>query len=276
MPFYIVVPMTLIFTIAAAYGIHFTYADLVALIGMSFVGFFMRRYGWPRPPVLVAVVLGPQLETYLWLSVDRYGLHWMMFPGVMAIGLIILATVFWPMWKHRKRQKVTMDYYLDEDRPKMQSKGGMVFTLLFLGVMVYGAVSALKWPPRASLDVYFVCGIGILLAVLQLSLDAARYLRDPGAAVAPVTSGKVTRYYFEAAGWIAGILVLIVLVGFHVAFLVVPIAYARVYGAGWRTAITLGVLAEGVLIGLFDTIINVVWPVPLLVPDIYVWVDSLF
>ncbi len=276
MPFYIVVPMTLIFTIAAAYGIHFTYADLVALIGMSFVGFFMRRYGWPRPPVLVAVVLGPQLETYLWLSVDRYGLHWMMFPGVMAIGLIILATVFWPMWKHRKRQKVTMDYYLDEDRPKMQSKGGMVFTLLFLGVMVYGAVSALKWPPRASLDVYFVCGIGILLAVLQLSLDAVRYLRDPGAAVAPVTSGKVTRYYFEAAGWIAGILALIVLVGFHVAFLVVPIAYARIYGAGWRTAITLGVLAEGVLIGLFDTIINVVWPVPLLVPDIYVWVDSLF
>jgi TctA family transporter len=276
LPYYIIVPMTLIFTIAAAYGVNFTYGDLAALVVMSFIGFFMRRYGWPRPPVLVAVVLGPQLQTYLWLSVDRYYLDWMMFPGVIVIFLVIVGTIFLPMWKNRKSAKVSMDYYLEEDQPKMQSLGGVVFTLLFLAAMIYALVSALAWPPRASLDVFFVTGVGIFLAVLQLSVDGWRYWRNPGAADAPVTGSQVTRYYFEAAGWIAAILALIVLLGFHISFLIVPVAYCRVYGGGWRLALTLGVIAEAILIGLFDAVISVVWPNPLLLPDLYPWVESLF
>jgi TctA family transporter len=276
LPYYIIVPMTLIFTIAAAYGVNFTYGDLVALVVMSFIGFFMRRYGWPRPPVLVAVVLGPQLQTYLWLSVDRYYLDWMLFPGVIVIFLVIVGTIFMPMWKNRKSAKMSMDYYLEEDQPKMQSLGGVVFTLLFLAAMIYALVSALAWPPRASLDVYFVTAIGILLALLQLSVDGWRYWRNPGAADSPVTGSQVTRFYFEAAAWIAGILALVVLLGFHISFLIVPVAYCRVYGGGWRLALTLGVIAEAILIGLFDTVISVVWPNPLLLPDLYPWVESLF
>ncbi len=275
LPFYVVVPMTLIFTIAAAYGINFTYQDLVALVVFSFIGFFMRRYGWPRPPVLVAVVLGPQLQTYLWLSMDRYGYGWMMFPFVLVIFAVIVATIFWPMWRNRKETKVSMDYYLDEDKPKMQSIGGVVFTLLFLGTLVFGVVSAQAWPPRASLDVYFVATVGITLAVLQLTLDTVRYFRNPGSIDAPITGSKLTRYYFEAAGWIAAILLLVFLIGFHIAFLIVPIAYARVYGGSWRLALTLGFMALAILIALFDTVISVVWPPPLLMPDLYLWVDSL-
>ncbi len=275
LPFYIIVPMTLIFTIAAAYGVSFTYQDLMALVVFSFIGFFMRRYGWPRPPVLVAVVLGPQLQTYLWLSMDRYGLEWMTFPGVIIIFAVIVATIFLPMWKNRKTEKMAMDYYMDYDKPKMQSVGGVVFTLLFLGVLVYGLISALEWPLRASIDVYFVAAIGIVLVTLQLALDGWRYWRNPSSIETPITGTKLTRYYFEAAGWIAAILVLIVLIGFHLSFLLVPIAYARIYGANWRVALTMGALAEAVLIGLFDTVIRVVWPAPLLLPDLYTWVDYL-
>jgi hypothetical protein len=200
----------------------------------------------------------------------------MLFPGVIVIFLVIVGTIFLPMWKNRKSAKMSMDYYLEEDQPKMQSLGGVVFTLLFLAAMIYALASALVWPPRASLDVFFVTGVGIFLAVLQLSVDGWRYWRNPGAADAPVTGSKVTRYYFEAAGWIAAILALIVLLGFHISFLIVPVAYCRIYGGGWRLALTLGVIAEAILIGLFDTVISVVWPNPLLLPDLYLWVESLF
>jgi len=269
LPYYVVVPMTLIFTIAAAYGVSFSYQDLAALVVFSFIGFYMRRYGWPRPPVLVAAVLGPQLQTYMWLSVDRYEWAWLTFPGVIVLMGVLIATIFWPMWKNRRKTKVAMDYYLEEDQPKMQSIGGVVFTLLFLAVLVYGVIEAVDWPMRAAIDVYFVVAVGMFLAVLQLALDAIRYLRSPGDVVAPVTGSKLTRYYFEAAGWIAAILAGVVLVGFHVSFFITPIAYARIYGGSWRLALTLGVLAEAILIGLFDTIIHVVWQVPLLLPWFY-------
>ncbi len=269
MPFYVVVPMTLIFTIAAAYGISFSYEDLATLVVFSFIGVFMRRYGWPRPPVLVAVVLGPQIQTYLWLSMDRYQFEWLLFPGVLIIMAIIIATVFFPMWRHRKEQKVQMDYYLEEDQPRMQSIGGVVFTGLFLAVMIWGIFEATKWPLRASLDVYFVGGIGIFLAGLQLLVDYVRYRRNPESTEAPIEGSNIHKRYLEAAGWIAASLAGIVLIGFHITFFVVPLIYARHYGGSWRLALTLGVMSELILIGLFDTIIRVVWQKPLLVPFLY-------
>jgi len=269
MPFYVVVPMTLIFTIAAAYGISFSYEDLATLVVFSFIGVFMRRYGWPRPPVLVAVVLGPKIQTYLWLSVDRYAYEWMLFPGVLIIAAVIIATVFYPMWSQRKEQKVQMDYYLEEDQPRMQSIGGVVFTCLFLSVMIWAMFEAIQWPMRAALDVYFVGGVGLFLGGLQLTVDFVRYRRNPGGTEKPIEGSNIYKRYLEAAGWIAATLAGIVLVGFHITFFIVPLAYARFHGGSWRLAIILGVMSELILIGLFDTLIRVVWEIPLLTSFLY-------
>jgi TctA family transporter len=269
MPFYVVVPMTLIFTIAAAYGISFSYEDLGTLVVFSLIGVFMRRYGWPRPPVLVAVVLGPQIQTYLWLSIDRYAYEWLLFPGVLVIMAVIVATVFFPMWRQRKEQKVQMDYYLEEDQPRMQSIGGVVFTCLFLAVMIWGMFEATKWPLRAAMDVYFVGGLGIFLGGLQLIVDFVRYLRNPEGTEKPIEGSNIHKRYFEAAGWIAATLAGIFLVGFHITFLLVPLIYARFYGGSWRLALTLGVMSELILMALFDTLIRVIWPKPLLLPFLY-------
>ena len=269
MPFYVVVPMTLIFTIAAAYGISFSYEDLATLVVFSFIGVFMRRYGWPRPPVLVAVVLGPQIQTYLWLSMDRYGFEWLLFPIPLLLLAIIIATVFYPMWKHRKEQKVQMDYYLEEDQPRMQSKGGVVFTFIFLALMVYGLWVAMEWPMRAALDVYFVAGLGLFLGGLQLLVDYVRYRRNPDVMENPIEGSNIHMRYFEAAGWIFATLAGIVLLGFHITFLLVPLIYVRFYGGSWRLALTLGIMSEVILVALFDTIIRIIWPKPLLVPFLY-------
>ncbi|MFM1816970.1 MAG: hypothetical protein RLZ98_3665 [Pseudomonadota bacterium] len=269
LPFYVIVPMTLIFTIAAAYGVSFTYEDLATVVVFGFIGVFMRRYGWPRPPVLVAVVLGPQVQTYLWLSIDRYGYQWLTFPGVLAVMAVIVATVFYPLWANRAKEKVTMDYYMDDDQPRMQSIGGVIFTLLFIALLAWCVYEAQKWPPRAAYDVYFVAAAGILLAMLQLSLDFTRYLKNPGKMEAPKGSSLQTLRYLEAGAWIAFSLAGVVLVGFHITFLLVPFLYAKIYGGSWRTAITLGILSVAILYGLFDTVINVVWPDPILLPWLY-------
>ncbi|MCH8916578.1 MAG: hypothetical protein E2O90_03185 [Alphaproteobacteria bacterium] len=269
MPFYVIVPMTLIFTIAAAYGISFSYEDLATLVVFALIGVFMRRYGWPRAPVLVAVVLGPQIQTYLWLSIDRYSYEFLLFPGVLVIEAIIIATVFFPMWRDRKKKKVQMDYYLEEDQPRMQSKGGVVFTCLFLAVMIWGVFEAMQWPMRAAMDVYFVAALGVMLGGLQLVVDFVRYRRNPEGMEKPIEGSNIHMRYFETAGWIAATLAGIVLIGFHITFFLVPLAYARVYGGSWRLALTLGVLSEAILVGLFDTLIRIIWQKPILTPFLY-------
>ena len=49
------------------------------------LGLAMARLGWPRPPLLLGLVLGPLAENRLFLSTDNYGAAWLLRPGVLLL-----------------------------------------------------------------------------------------------------------------------------------------------------------------------------------------------
>src|SRR5262249_60980025 len=49
----------------------------------------MKQFKWPRPPLILGVVLGDTIERYLFISIERYGLSWMLRP--IVVGLFALA-----------------------------------------------------------------------------------------------------------------------------------------------------------------------------------------
>jgi hypothetical protein len=54
----------------------------------------MKRYGWPRPPILIAVVLAGIVEKFLWLSINTYGFSMFLRPqflGIIAVMLIVMV-----------------------------------------------------------------------------------------------------------------------------------------------------------------------------------------
>ena len=65
----------------------------------------MEKLDWPRPPVLLGLVLGPLAENRLFLSTDNYGLAWMHRPGVIAIFALTLFGIFYPIIKDRRAAK---------------------------------------------------------------------------------------------------------------------------------------------------------------------------
>ena len=54
----------------------------------------MKQFKWPRPPLVLGLVLGDSIERYMFISIERYGTDWMSRPVVMilfgmaALGLI--------------------------------------------------------------------------------------------------------------------------------------------------------------------------------------------
>lgn len=72
----------------AAYQATYAMEDLVLVLGFAVLGLFMKRYGWPRPPILIAVVLAEIVEKYLWLSANTYG--WTMFQRPQFLGIIAM------------------------------------------------------------------------------------------------------------------------------------------------------------------------------------------
>ena len=45
----------------------------------------MKQFKWPRPPLILGVVLGDTIERYMFISVERYGLSWMLRPVVAIL-----------------------------------------------------------------------------------------------------------------------------------------------------------------------------------------------
>lgn len=103
-PFYTIVPLIVVFVFIGAFAANFSSYDFVALLAFSLLGFMMRRHGWPRPPLLLGVVLGGKMELYLWISYARYGLDWLLRPGVIVLFLLVAASLFYPILKQRREK----------------------------------------------------------------------------------------------------------------------------------------------------------------------------
>jgi putative tricarboxylic transport membrane protein len=77
----------------ASYQATRSWGDLIALLIMGMLGWLMKQYGWPRPAALIGYALAGNLESYLFISVQRYEFAWFRRPGVIILGLIIVASL---------------------------------------------------------------------------------------------------------------------------------------------------------------------------------------
>ena len=85
------VPLMFIFILMGAFSVNRDPVDLVAVVVFGLLGYFMRRFGYPRPAMILGLVLGDLMEKYLYRSVASYGFSWLGRPAVIV--LLMLAAV---------------------------------------------------------------------------------------------------------------------------------------------------------------------------------------
>jgi TctA family transporter len=92
-PFNYLAPFMILIITLASYQASRNWGDLVALLIVGLIGWLMKQYGWPRPAALIGFVLSDNLETYLFISIQRYEWSWLTRPGVIIMTLIILVSI---------------------------------------------------------------------------------------------------------------------------------------------------------------------------------------
>ena len=76
-----------------AFSVTGAAADLLSVVVFGIGGYFMRRFGYPRPALILGLVLGGLMEWYLYRSMMSYGFSWLTRPAVIVL-LILAGTSF--------------------------------------------------------------------------------------------------------------------------------------------------------------------------------------
>ena len=143
---------------------------------------------------------------------------------------------------------------------------GLAFTAFVACVMAGALWLARDWPIRASIGVLVLGSVGVVLALWQfiLELRSKESTQKRSAFEIPTVKTEAKWGNVEIWLWIVGFYFLILLVGFLVAVPLFVLAYAKTYRASWRLAGCLSLIAWAFVYGVFEKILHVPWPTPLL------------
>src|SRR3990170_2310757 len=97
----LLIPFLLLLVFLGSFTSNNHLYDLVATIIFGILGYFMVLYGWPRPPLILGLILGKIGENYLWISTAAYGAKWLLFPSVIVLIVLTVVVIAYPTIKER-------------------------------------------------------------------------------------------------------------------------------------------------------------------------------
>lgn len=102
----LLIPFLLLLVFIGSFTANNHINDLIVTIIFGVLGYFMVLYGWPRPPLILGLILGKIAENYLWISTAAYGAKWLLFPSVLVLIVITVIMVAYPTIKERRAKRL--------------------------------------------------------------------------------------------------------------------------------------------------------------------------
>jgi len=285
LPGQLVVPGVLLFVFMGAWLGAASIGAWVSCALFGVIGFVMKRGGWPRPPVILALVLGEILERTFQISTrihDGYG--WLNRPIVMVLLLIIIGTIFLAV-RGIAREKLAGKAPAGE-AAEINPAISLPFSLLLFTSFVWAAYTALDWPPPVRQFPLLIAVPGSLLSLIVVIRDLTNLVK----AKKMIGTWRVTLQQASANAWLAqalpffgyvfSMIGLTLLIGQKIAL---PL-FIGVYVVRWghyrkRVAVAYALAAWAILVFFYDQVMSLLfhssylalWLRPVLPPGVPDW-----
>ncbi len=155
------------------------WGDLFTLLFFGLVGWIMKQFKWPRPPLILGVVLGDTIERYLFISIERYGLSWMLRPIVVLLFALAILGLIRPLLQDIRSQGGLGRMLTSFQRPTFHPS--QLFTMFMIALIGAAVVASLQWDFSAKIVPLVVGTVALCAAVLSLFNEMCR---KPAAAAA--------------------------------------------------------------------------------------------
>jgi TctA family transporter len=280
----LILPAVLSVVYIGAFEASRSWGDLFTLLLFGVFGWLMKQFKWPRPPLVLGLVLGDSIERYMFISIERYGFDWLLRPVVAVLFAIAIIGVVRPFLADVKRQGGLSNLASSFRAPKFEPQH--LFTIFFIALIGTLVTVAMPWAFAAKLVPLVVGSLALFVSGLSLFNEMCRKPTAPaGEGLAeqaqheveekihmdltsdtghlPVRTivSRAARFF----GYLVAFMASMAVIGLIPTAAIFVIIFMRVEGAErWKLVIPyVTVLVLGIYVA-FDLFMSVPWPPTLL------------
>ena len=262
LPHRVMLPVILPIILVAAFEGSRDFGDFYSLLFFGAVGWVMKRLGWPRPPMVLGLVIGKIFERYLYISTEIYGgFGWMLRPVVV----VVLIAIAWALY--RPLRQIAAQLFQEFRQlcwERLRFGPGTLVAATAVAVIAAALVTSAGWPAAERVVPRTACEVALAAALLNLVTELFGTARGAPEGDAESRRG-IGRRALTFLAWLGGLTAGIALIGFIPAAVLFVLAYMTL-GFGEKTlkaALCAG--AVGMFFWLvFDRTLAVPWPPSLL------------
>jgi hypothetical protein len=170
--FSLILPAVLGIIYIGAFEATRQWGDLYSLLAFGLLGWIMKQFKWPRPPLILGVVLGDTIERYLFISVERYGLTWLTRPVVAILLTIAIIGLVRPFMQDIRIHGGLKKMLTSFQAPRFHVS--QLFTIFMIAVIAAMVLMALRWDFSAKIVPLVVGTVALLAAGTSLFNDMCR------------------------------------------------------------------------------------------------------
>ncbi len=275
----LLIPLIILLIYLGAFAEKNAFPDIFLVIFFGGLGWALQTFDWPRPPLILGLVLGPLAENRLFLSTDNYGLAWLLRPAVLIILALTVIGAAYPLLAalfrkgEKAKDKPSVLKVLRHKEIKLEFSWAAVFSLFIVVVFILALLQTRDFDLRSGLfpwaigfPVLFLAGIQCLKDFLGLESKKGGGTAGDGAAEIPAELSK--KRTAGICGWIIGYFLAIWLLGFAIGGSICTFAQLKIASREkWPISIILTVIAWALIYCIFDRILHVPFPQG----ELFVW-----
>lgn len=92
-------PVLLVLIVFGAYSSDKNTMDVLLVFIFGILGLMMKHLNYSRPALILGFILGPIIETYLYISLTAYGLHFLFRPISFTLAILLITALVWGFLK---------------------------------------------------------------------------------------------------------------------------------------------------------------------------------
>jgi TctA family transporter len=264
LPAHYVVPGVMVVLLMGAWVATSSMGDWWTCLAMGALGYAMKQGGWPRPPLILALVLGTLIENNFQLTMQLHdGFSWMyQRPIVVVIEIAIVVTIFLAA-RGITRPKSVQAKKADDGDPS-QSLMSLILAVIMLSVFVWAYAAATDFEDAATSEFpVTLLMLAIPLALLVLVQDVracftkVKACGGTASAIATASRDWNLRLSMKFLGYLLAMLLITYIAGQLVALPLFVGIYARRWGKfSWLVSLAYAAVSLLVVWGLYARIMN--------------------